>query len=107
MKPPPGYNHPPSKVYHLHKIFYGLKQAPRAWFSKFNSTINQFGFSFTSYDNAFFICKIEKGCIILLLYIDYIIIIRDDLQGITELIQFLSTQFEIKNLGHLSYFLGI
>ena len=35
------------------------------------------------------------------------IITGDDLNGIQELKDFLSQQFEIKDLGHLSYFLGL
>ena len=35
------------------------------------------------------------------------IITSDDLSGIQELKDFLSQQFEIKDLGHLSYFLGL
>ena len=36
-----------------------------------------------------------------------IIITGDDLSGIQELKDFLSQQFEMKDLGHLSYFLGL
>ena len=35
------------------------------------------------------------------------IIIGDDLSGIQELKDFLSQQFEMKDLGHFSYFLGL
>ena len=35
------------------------------------------------------------------------IITGDDLNGIQKLKDFLSQQFEKKNLGHLSYFLGL
>ena len=35
------------------------------------------------------------------------IITNDDLNGIQELNDFLSQQFEMKDLGHLSYFLGL
>ena len=58
MQPPLGYDHPPNQVYRLRKALYGLKQAPRAWFSKFSSTIHQFGFQSSPHSHVLFIQKI-------------------------------------------------
>uniref|UniRef100_A0A2N9EMK3 Reverse transcriptase Ty1/copia-type domain-containing protein n=1 Tax=Fagus sylvatica TaxID=28930 RepID=A0A2N9EMK3_FAGSY len=88
-------------------LLYGLKQAPRVWFAKFSSIVHQFGFSFSPHDIALFICRSDKGIILLLLYVDDMIITRDDHFGISNFKQFLHQHFEMKDLGHLSYFLGI
>ena len=59
------------------------------------------------YDSALFLRRTDKGTILLLLYVDDMIITGDDLNGIQELKVFLNQQFEMKDLRHLSYFLGL
>ncbi|XP_058219798.1 uncharacterized mitochondrial protein AtMg00810-like [Rhododendron vialii] len=107
MRPPPGYNHPPNKVCKLNRALYGLKQAPRAWFAKFSTTIQNFGFSSSQYDSALFIRKSAHGIIFLLLYVDDMIITGDDNVGISDLKAFLNKLFQMKDLGTVSYFLGL
>ena len=107
MQPPPGLSHPLDKVCQLRRALYGLKQAPRASFAKFSSTVSQLGFSISSYDSALFFRHTGKGTILLLLYVDDMITTSDDLSGIQELKDFLSQNFEMKELSHLSYFLGL
>ena len=105
MQPPPGLSIEPNKICHLQRALYGLKQAPRAWFAKFSSTISRLGYMASYYDSALFLRRTDKNIILLLLYVDDMIITGDDLSGIQELKDFLSQQFEMKDLGHLSYFL--
>ena len=107
MQPPPGLSVKSNKVCHLRRVLYGLKQAPRAWFAKFSSTIFRLGYMVNHYDSALFLHRINKCTILLLLYVDDMIITGDDLSGIQELKDFLNQQFEMKDLGHLSYFLGL
>ena len=107
MQHPPGFSVDSNKVCHIRRAFYGLKQAPRAWFAKFSSIISRLGYMASHYDYALFLRRTDKGTILLLLYVDDMIITGNDLSGIQELKDFLSQQFEMKDFGHLSYFLGL
>ena len=107
MQPLPSLSVDSNKVCHLRRSLYGLKQAPRAQFAKFSSTIFRLGYIASPYDSTLFLRRTNKGIILLLLYMDDMIITGDDLSGIQELKDFLSQQFEMKDLGHLSYFLSL
>ena len=107
MQHPPGLSVESNKVCHLRRALYGLKQAPRAWFAKFSATISRLGYMASHYDSTLFLRRTDKGTILLLLYVDYIIITGDDFSGIQELKDVLNQQFEMKDLEYLSYFLGL
>ena len=107
MQPPSGLSIESNKVCNLRRALYGLKQVPRAWFAKFSSIISRLGYMASHYDSALFLRRTNKGTILLLLYVDDMIITGDDLSDIQELKDFLSQQFEMKDLGHLSYFLDL
>ena len=107
MQPPPSLSIDLNKVCHIRRALYGLKKAPRVWFVKFSSTISRLGYMVSHYDSALFLRRTDKSIILLLLYVDDMIITGDDLSGIQELKDFLSQRFEMKDLEHLSYFLGL
>ncbi len=108
MTPPPGlFSSHTMEVCKLNRSLYGLKQAPRAWFEKFRSTLLQFEFVQSQYDSSLFLRKTSTGIVLLLIYVDDIVITGTDSLLITQLQQHLHDSFHMKDLGHLTYFLGL
>lgn len=109
MQQPPGYVDPihPNYVCKLRKSLYGLKQAPKAWFERFTFHLLHLGFTASLADSYLFIFESKTTITYLLLYVDDIIITRNSSLKISYLISTLGVAFEIKDLGPLSYFLGI
>ncbi|KAG8488956.1 hypothetical protein CXB51_016958 [Gossypium anomalum] len=75
---PPGFEGSKGQVCKLNKSLYGLKQSPRAWFNCFAKAMT-----------------------------NDIILTGDDSIEIERLKEFLSLEFQLKNLGNLRYFLGM
>jgi hypothetical protein len=107
MQPAPGLDTPPGYVCHLRRALYGLKQAPRAWFERFTSVITDAGFSSSYHDHALFIHHFTHGHTLLLLYVDDMLIMGDNAEHILSIKRQLGEQFQMSDLGPLSYFLGI
>uniref|UniRef100_A0A2N9G147 FAD-binding PCMH-type domain-containing protein n=1 Tax=Fagus sylvatica TaxID=28930 RepID=A0A2N9G147_FAGSY len=77
MQPPPGLSVPTTSC-----PLWWLKQAPQAWFAKLSSTVSRLSFC------SKFLCDAKWD-------------------SFENLKAFLSQNFEMKDLGHLSYFLGL
>ena len=109
MRQPPGFEDKehPDYVCHLHKAIYGLKQAPRAWFDKFSSYLLEFGFTCNVKDPSLFVYQKGKDVIMLLLYVDDMVLTGNNKTLLQHLLDSLKKQFRMKDMGPLSYFLGI
>jgi hypothetical protein len=94
-------------VCHLRRSLYGLKLAPCAWFEHFASMVTAAGFSPSTHDPMLFVHISPRGCTLLLLYVDDMIIIGDDFEYIAFVKARLRDQFLMNGLGPLRYFLGI
>lgn len=91
----------------LRKSLYGLKQAPRAWYKKFSDFIFVIGFTNSKSNHSPFIYRNGSDLAYLLLYVDDIILTTstDDIHQ--SIMASLSSEFSIKDLDSLNYFLGI
>jgi histone deacetylase 1/2 len=101
MKQPPGFEHPhlPHHICKLDKALYDLKQAPRAWFSKLSSKLLSLGFIASKAGISLFIYNKSGIHIFVLIYIDDIIVTSSSDQAISALLQDLSADFALKDLG--------
>nr|BBF90152.1 polyprotein -like [Oryza rufipogon]BBF90155.1 polyprotein -like [Oryza rufipogon] len=91
----------------LKRSIYGLKQASRQWYLKFDGTIKKFGFQENVEDNCIY-SKFKNGrFIFLILYVDDILLASSDVSLLQETKKFLSSNFDMKDLGEASYVLGI
>eukprot|EP00253_Pinus_taeda_P021776 PITA_21776 len=95
-----------SHVCRLKKALYGLKQAPRAWYSKIDTYLQGMGFTMSEADPNLYFNVISEEPLILVLYVDDLVI-----TGAERLIEHckgdLATEFEMKDIGLMHYFLGL
>ncbi|CAL1397374.1 unnamed protein product [Linum trigynum] len=103
-KPPPGFTNP---VCRLKKSLYGLKQASRQWFSKLTDKLQQVGYSQSRADHSLFYKVTDSSYTCILIYVDDLLVGGNDLAAIQELKGFLHSEFSIKDLGVLRFFLGM
>lgn len=96
----------------LRKTIYGSKESPHVWFDKFSITVLQHGFKSISSDHSLFVCNWEiyiiyifwimgKRCYLssylfgcyLVIYLDDVIIIGNDHNGIVDLTRYHCSSF--------------
>jgi hypothetical protein len=109
MKQPPGYENKmkPGYVCKLEKAIYGLKQAPRAWYSRLSEKLMKLGFQMSKADTSLFFYDKEGVTVFLLIYVDNIIVASSSQEAVDAMVKDLRSDFALKDLGQLHYFLGI
>ncbi|KAG6635812.1 hypothetical protein CIPAW_11G068500 [Carya illinoinensis] len=94
-------------VCRLKKSIYSFKQASRQWYLKFNDTITVFGFKENIVDRCIYLKVSGSKFIFLILYVDDILLASSDLGLLYETKGFLSKNFEMKDMGEVSFVIGI
>lgn len=109
MSQPPGFVDPrfPDHVCRLKKALYGLRQTPLAWFQRFSSFLLSLEFLASRSDSSLFYLHQGTSVVYLLLYVDDIILTGNDASLLRRFISRTHSEFAIKDLGQLNYFLGL
>jgi transposase InsO family protein len=95
-----------SHVCNLKKALYGLKQAHRAWYGRIDSFLTSLGFTKSNADSNLYFKVMNDESVILLLYVDDLFLTGEE-KLITECKKRLASEFEMKDLGLMHYFLGL
>ncbi|KAL5827481.1 hypothetical protein ACOSQ4_019278 [Xanthoceras sorbifolium] len=109
MKQPEGFPSSDGEqlVCKLKKSIYGLKQASRQWYLKFHNVISSFGFVENIMDQCIYQKVSGSKICFLVLYVDDILLATNDKGLLHEVKQFLSENFDMKDMGEASYVIGI
>jgi hypothetical protein len=95
------------KIYKLQKSIYGLKQASRSLNLRFHEVVK--GFDFVKNIEEPYVCMKVNGSVVvfLVLYVDDILLIRNDIPMLEAMKSSLRKSFSMKDLGEASYILDI
>jgi hypothetical protein len=109
MRQPPGYEDRTRCDYvcKLDKALYRLKQALRVCYSRLSSKLQDLGFIPSKANTYLFFFNKGGVTIFILIYIDDIIVTSSTHNATQGLLQQLSREFALKDLGELSFFLEI
>jgi hypothetical protein len=112
MKVPDGIDMPNPKANRnmycikLQKSLYGLKQLGRMWYNRLSEFLLMKGYTKNDDCPCVFIKKSSNGFCIISVYVDDLNIIGNE-EDINEARHHLKIEFEMKNLGHTKFCLGL
>ena len=91
----------------LKRSIYELKQSSRQWYFIFHDSIISHGFELIEKDHCVYLKRSEKSVLILSLYADDVLIAENDMDSIVATKKWLSSTFEIKDMGEAHFVLRI
>ena len=89
------------------KSLYGLKQSGRNWNELFHTFLSSDGFKKSLSDTCVYTKLANESIIIVIIWVDDVLIACNDLHVLDDFKNNLSQKFRMKDLGELSWFLGI
>ena len=107
MTQPEGYVQDPTLICQLNKSIYGLKQSAAMWHSTLISFMKSQNLQQSVMDPCVFVRNTKSSTLIILIWVDDCIIAASNINILNEFKINFGQAFKIKDLGPLSFFLGI
>lgn len=110
VKHPPGFEIKGKEqlVYRLHKALYGLKRAHKAWNIRIDTFLLQEGFNKCKVEFGMYVGQQgQQDMIMVCLYVDDLLVTGGDQAEIENFKGRMKSEYEMTDLGILSYFLGL
>lgn len=110
VEQPPGYEVKgrETKVCKLKKALYGLKQAPRAWYERVDEHFKKNGLQKSASEPTLYVKAREADeVLIVCLYVDDLIYTSNSPSLTADIRRLMIEEFEMTDLGQISYFLGL
>jgi len=86
---------------------YGLRQVGRQLYAKLSTFLLSNNYSIFVVDHSLFLKYNNDKLTLILVYVDDLVLTGDDKKEIKTTTASLHHHFKVKNLGHLTYFLGL
>ena len=94
-------------VYKLNKSLYGLKQSGRNWNTVLHTYLVENNFVQNQSDTCVYTMSNDNETIYILVWVDDLIIAASNEEALSRTKKVLTDRFKMKDMGKLSYFLGI
>ncbi|CAI7856378.1 unnamed protein product [Closterium sp. NIES-53] len=107
MRQPPRYDDGSGRILKLKRTLYGLKQSPRGWYKHIGDFLLQHGFARSECNSTLYVLKEGEKQLVLLLYFDDLLLFSDSKDLIREVKQRLWEEFAMRDLGPVTYYLGM
>ena len=95
------------KVCRLMRSIYELKQSSRQWYLRFHQSIISCDFQMIDEDHYEYVKRSNDKFVIISLYVDNILLARNDKEYLLSIKEWLSSNFKMKNLGKAVYILDV
>ena len=111
LKPPEGFGATDDEnnllVWRLNKSLYGLKQSGRNWNFVLSDFFRSLNFQQSNVDACLFMKTQESGAVYIVIWVDDLVIAASNELDLSNIKQTLKRRFRMKDMGSLSWFLGI